>query len=326
MIVRTPWPSSPTSQRHGARVLDLGRGVGAVAELVLQALEVDRVARRPAASAAPGSSRARPRSGQASGTRPTSAPSRTTCGRPARQAPRRPARRAWCWRARPSHPASRSSPCRSGRRAWPRPARRRGRTRRTGSSAATSAASAGASRSAGTRGEGHRDRAAHAALDLIEQERRGGPSDVGAGPAARPRAGRGPARRSRGPAGRARRGELDLVDPLAEPVVAAQFRRVAVGLLAEPRSLGRAEPGAEAREPRLGPQPRALPRGTPRRAPGPARTDCALERRRLVLDLMGRKARCGHGPSPERAVAPQGPAQGPEADPDGASWTAGPQR
>ena len=43
MMVRTPRPSSPTRHGKGVVELDLGRGVGAVAELVLQPLETQRV-------------------------------------------------------------------------------------------------------------------------------------------------------------------------------------------------------------------------------------------------------------------------------------------
>ena len=51
MIVRTPAPSSPTSQAEARVELDLAGGVGAVAELVLQPLQAEAVAlavRRPA--------------------------------------------------------------------------------------------------------------------------------------------------------------------------------------------------------------------------------------------------------------------------------------
>ncbi len=106
--------------RPGAAELDLAGGVGAVAELVLEPLDVEaRCARRRGSSAASGSRRCRSRSGRGRGRRRTSAPSRTTCGRAART--RRPARRRsaaspWsCWRGRRSRPASRSSPSRRAR-------------------------------------------------------------------------------------------------------------------------------------------------------------------------------------------------------------------
>ena len=71
--------------RPGAAELDLAGGVGAVAELVLEPLDVEaRCARRRASSAASGSRRCRTRSGRGRGRRRTSAPSRTTCGRRAR--------------------------------------------------------------------------------------------------------------------------------------------------------------------------------------------------------------------------------------------------
>ena len=115
-------------QREGARVLDLRRGVGAVAELVLEPHQPDGVALavgRPARDEEAGRAPRAP--APASGRRPTSAPSRTTCARPA-ASPRRPARRGWCWRARPSRPASRSSPCRWWRPPSPPPGAPPGRS------------------------------------------------------------------------------------------------------------------------------------------------------------------------------------------------------
>ena len=68
--------------RPGAVELDLAGGVGAVAELVLEPLDVEGVALavgRPARHQEAGE--ARSRSGRGRGRRRTSAPSRTTCGR-----------------------------------------------------------------------------------------------------------------------------------------------------------------------------------------------------------------------------------------------------
>ena len=63
-----PRPSSPTSHAAGAVELDLARGVGAVAELVLQALDADRVARAVGQQARHEEARqARRRSGRAPG-------------------------------------------------------------------------------------------------------------------------------------------------------------------------------------------------------------------------------------------------------------------
>ena len=80
--------------------------------------------------------------------------------------------------------------------------------------------------------------------------------------------------------------ERDLVDPVAEAVVAAQHRRVLVGLLAEPEGRGLAEPGAEPREPGLAPVA-ALARHRLAQRRVLLEQIVVLERRRLVQDLVG---------------------------------------
>ena len=79
--------------------------------------------------------------------------------------------------------------------------------------------------------------------------------------------------------------ELDLVDPMAEAVMGAEDRRIAVRLLAEADGRGPAEPLAEPPEPRLAPGPalalqRFEERGVLLEEVG------VLERRRLVLDRV----------------------------------------
>ena len=68
--------------------------------------------------------------------------------------------RRWCWRARPSRPASRSSPCRTARRPCRRRARAAGRSDVDVSRGSHSAASSGVRAQRRHAGVGHRDRAA----------------------------------------------------------------------------------------------------------------------------------------------------------------------
>jgi hypothetical protein len=82
MIVRTPRPGLADELAPGLVELDLARGVGAVAELVLQALQAERVAGAVLAGRAGRGSTRRPRrSARGRGRRRTSARCRTTCGR-----------------------------------------------------------------------------------------------------------------------------------------------------------------------------------------------------------------------------------------------------
>ena len=90
--------------------------------------------------------------------------------------------------------------------------------------------------------------------------------------------------------------ELDLVDAMAEAVVGAQLRRVAVGLLAEPDGRRLPEPRPEPREALLAPAAALALDGLEERAVVLEPVDL-LERRRLVLDLVGR-GRAQLGPSP----------------------------
>ena len=241
-------------------------------------------------------------SARASGRHPTSAPSRTTCGRSA--ASPSPSGSARVVVARRSEP-----PCFSVI-AMPISAPRLAATGRAlGSYSADrifggpGLGDLGRGAQRRQRREGHRDRAADAALDLIEQEGRGGADDVGAGPRVDPGQGVDLLGDRRGPSSSCQAGANSTSSmPVAEAVVAAQHRRLPVGLLAEPQGRGLAEPGAEAREPRLAPAA-ALARhgGAQRRVL--LEQVVALERRRLVLDLVGGETAARTCRSPAAAEA-----------------------
>ncbi len=162
----------------------------------------------------------------------------------------------------------------------------------------------------GQRREGHGERAADAALDLIEQKRRGGPDDVDAGSGIDP--GQSVDLLGDRPAHQLVPGgmELDLVDPVAEAVVAVQHRRVLVGLLAEPERRGLAEPGAEAREPVLAPAAALAGHGLAQRRVLLEQVG-VLERRRLVQNLVGGESDRlrPHAISPRRERATRGRAR-----------------
>ena len=140
--------------RPGAAELDLAGGVRAVAELVLEPLDLDRVAlavggearHQKAGEPALGLGEDEERVAHRRRHEPLVAGERVLGARAAAVQRRR---RRWCWRARPSRPASRSSPCRTGRRAC----RRRGAARRRSASevkrGSHSAAISGCLRSAG---------------------------------------------------------------------------------------------------------------------------------------------------------------------------------
>ena len=128
--------------RPGAAELDLARGVGAVAELVLEALDVDRVAlavgrearhqeaRQPAVGLREDEERVAHRRRE----EPLVAGDLVLGAGPAavqRAAP------SSCWRARRSRPASRSSPSRTARRPCRAPGPCARRSRATGSAAPT---------------------------------------------------------------------------------------------------------------------------------------------------------------------------------------------
>ncbi len=81
-ICGTPRPSSPTSQAVAPDELDLGAGVGLVAQLVLQALDEQLVQRAVGQHARQEqAAQAAKASAPGSGRRRTSAPRKTTCGR-----------------------------------------------------------------------------------------------------------------------------------------------------------------------------------------------------------------------------------------------------
>ena len=153
--------------RPGAVELDLAGGVGAVAELVLQALDAEAVAaavgqdarQQEARQPAVGLREHQERVAHRRRAEPLVA-GELVLG--ARSAAVQRRARPWCWRARPSRPASRSSPCRTARRPCRPAGTRRGSYAVEVSRGSHSAASSGVARSAGTRRVGHRDRAARA--------------------------------------------------------------------------------------------------------------------------------------------------------------------
>ena len=171
------------AQQRGLGVveLDFARGVRAIAQLVLQPLQEEIVARAFAASsAAAENTTVRRVPGPAPETRRTSAPSRTICGRsadiprPAR--PCRPARPAWCWRARRSRLAFRSWPCQSARPTFRPPGESVGRSACWRSAAPRFAPASVLPAQRRHGGIGHRDRAAVACFVLrrhVEQRRAG---------------------------------------------------------------------------------------------------------------------------------------------------------
>jgi hypothetical protein len=81
--------------------------------------------------------------------------------------------------------------------------------------------------------------------------------------------------------------ELDLVDAVAEAIVAAQLRGVQIGEAAEVEGLGGAQPAAEGSDPLAGPGA-SLPREALDERPVAAEEVEVLEGRRLVGDLVGR--------------------------------------
>ena len=144
----------------GAVELDLARRVGAIAELVLQALDVASRCASPSGSQRGTKKQTSPRSVCASVRNASHIGAEQNHLWPVRlPVVARAASRASCWRARRSRPASRSSPCRRARPAFRSPARARGSYVQRRSAAAPTRAPATASmRSAGTARVGHRDR------------------------------------------------------------------------------------------------------------------------------------------------------------------------
>ena len=129
MIVRTPRPSSPSRCAQVPSQLQLGGGVGAVAQLVLEAYDVQPVALAVGEHARhqeAGETAGRLRQHQEHvvhrrGGEPLVAVRGCTRRRPRSAAPRSG------WPGRRSRPASRSSPCPPARRACARPGAARGR-------------------------------------------------------------------------------------------------------------------------------------------------------------------------------------------------------
>ena len=126
MIVGTPRPGSPTIRAQAPSELDLAGGVGAVAELVLEPLDVEarcaspsgRISAAAAKHERPSSVWARTRNSVAHRRRAEP----LVAGRSRTRRPGPPpfsgVARSSCWRARRSRPASRSSPSRTARRAF----------------------------------------------------------------------------------------------------------------------------------------------------------------------------------------------------------------
>ena len=290
-----------------ARVLDLGRGVGAVAELVLEALDQDGVARAvgaPARHQEAGQARRRLRQGQeAVGHRRRAEPlvAGQLVGAVAERARLRGVGAHVGAALLLGHRHADQHARLVGGGPGPRIVGGRQDLR-----AARCSASAGriAQRRGG--GEGHGERAADAAFDLVEQEGGRRAHDMGAGPAHRSRAARAPARRRPAQQLVPGRVELDLVDAMAETVVAAQLRRVAVGLLAEPDGRCSPEPRAEPAQALLAPGAALALDRLEQRAVLLEPVDL-LERRRLVRDFVGAERRysCGHRRSSRRPVGPR---------------------
>ena len=282
MIVWHAAPLLADEPRPGAVELDLRGRVRAVAELVLQPLDVEAVARRrPAARAGGGSRRARPAPARARGRRRTSAPSRTTCGRAASPRRRRAARASVVF-ARTSEPPWRSVIAMPQsalglpvRREQPRvvrrarsaaaPTRRPGRARRAAPRTAACVIESGQPTPAST--------CASVTKSAARTTWAPGPGSR-QGSAWTPRS--TPSAHQPVPGGM----ELDLVDALAETVVRAQDRRVFVRSRA-PRQRLAAELRAERDHPRLAPAAALAAQRLGQRAV--LREEVvALERRRLV--------------------------------------------
>ena len=199
MIVGTPRPGSPTIRAQRAVELDLGGRVGAVAELVLEALEVEAALRSPSGSTRGRAKQETPSLGLGEHEEQVAHRRRAeplVAGERVPRRRRRP-RRAWCWRARRSRPASRSSPCRTARSACP--ARERGVVRRGGQARLPLGGDVGLHAQRGHRREGHRDRAAEAGLGLRGADVARRARDVGAGAVGRARAARAARARRRAP-------------------------------------------------------------------------------------------------------------------------------
>ena len=233
----------------------------------------------------------------------TSARSRTTCGRRARTRVRAAARRrARVVLARTSQPPCFSviaMPIERGLASARRAARRGSyavpRTRGSHSRGDVAAAW----RSAGTQAKVMVSGQQEPASTWREQRVQRRARDVRARRAARATAGCAPraaiaSAMMRVPG----RVELDLVDAMAEAVVAAELRRVSVGARgrapAPPRCPATA-PKAATRSRRPSPRPRAS--RPSRSAASPAKRFDVLEGRRLVLDLVGAEAVRRHGGS-----------------------------
>ena len=287
MIVRTPWPSSPTSQADRVVELRLAAGVAAVAQLVLEALDAERVA--GAVRQHPGHQEAR-QPGRRLGQHQEQVAHRRA-GEPL--VPAQPVRAVagwrsrWsCWRGRPSRPASRSSPC---RRAGPRlvsGVRRPGSYSRLVSSGSYAAARSGAVAQRRDHRVGHRDRAGVAGLDLGPDVEAGGPGHVRARPVVGPRRRRpGPRRRPRS-ISRCQDG-WNSTSSTRWPYRSWVSRRGSYRLASSAQRCGSAVPASlpsRCRSPTA--QRRALPgdAGQQRRV---GRDVVVDQRRRLVEDLVG---------------------------------------
>jgi hypothetical protein len=142
------------------------------------------------------------------------------------------------------------------------------------------------------RGQGHGERAADTAFGLHQHEHQGAARDMGAGPGFVPGQGVQFVRHAEGHELVPGRVELDLVDPVAEAVVALEHGQVSVGQVAQLHDPGAAGLGAERLEPGFGPIGALAPGRFPQANVGLEEVDVD-QRRRLVLDFMGALDRGG---------------------------------
>ena len=259
MMVRTPRPSSPTSQASGLVVLDLGRRVRPVAELVLQPLQVHAVpgAVRPD----PGQQEAGQPAGRLGEHHEQVAHRRRgeplVPGQQVAPSPPTPRRlhRDGAGGVRPDVRAALLLGHRHAREQAPLGLGRaqaevvlRGREQRL-----EALGQAGRVPQRGHDGIGHRDRAAVPGLGRAPDVEARRPRHVRAGAGIPPRRGVQAVPHRHRHQLMPGRVELHLVDPVAEAVVRAQPRRVLVGLAAVLLRLRRAGQAAEFADAVLGP-------------------------------------------------------------------------
>ena len=136
------------------------------------------------------------------------------------------------------------------------------------------------------RGVRHPDRTADARFDLAQEEHAGGPGDVGAGPRGAPGSAVEALAHGQPEQGVPGRVELHLVAPVPEAVEGVEHRRVAIGQHPPLEHLRLPQAASERRQVGLGPA-RPLPAHRLGQGPvGGVQVDVG-ERRRLVRDLVG---------------------------------------